>query len=64
MSAVVTLSLRCDGTDRGKRCTAEFRPAADVRTVRAMRTVAYRDHHWSTRGRDLCPTCRQREVGA
>ncbi|MFD7101890.1 hypothetical protein [Streptomyces celluloflavus] len=59
MTAVVTLSLRCDGT----YCSTEFRPAADVRTVRAMRTVAYRDHRWSTRGRDLCPACRLREVG-
>lgn len=60
MSALVTIRLRCDGPS----CKQTFAPPADVRTIRQARTVAYRDHGWSTRSRDLCPPCRKREAGA
>lgn len=64
MTAIVTIRLRCEGVYRGKRCAREL-PAPDgVRTIAALRSVAYRAHGWSTRGRDLCSSCRAREVGA
>ncbi|MGW7247755.1 hypothetical protein [Streptomyces decoyicus] len=64
MTAIVTIKLRCNGTYRGKSCARELPAPEGVRTIAALRSVAYRSHGWSTRGRDLCPQCRAREVGA
>ena len=55
MSALVVRILLCDGANDGEACDAELTAEDDIRTVKQLRTVAYRDHNWSTRGRDLCP---------
>lgn len=64
MTAVVTIRLRCDGVYRDKRCARELHAPDGVNKIAALRAIAYRAHGWSTRGRDLCPSCRAREVGA
>lgn len=64
MTAIVTIRLRCEGVNRGKRCARELLAPDGVHKIAALRSIAYRAHGWSTRGRDLRPQCREREVGA
>lgn len=63
MTAIVTLRLLCEGRPAGQPCGTELAAPADVHSIKHLRTVAYRDFGWMTRGRDLCPACRLREVG-
>lgn len=55
MSGLIVRLLTCDGTDDGEVCDAELTAGDDVRSLVQLRTVAFRQHGWSTRGRDLCP---------
>lgn len=55
MSSLVVRILLCDGLTDGEVCDAELTADDSVRSVTQLRTVAYRDNYWSTRGRDLCP---------
>lgn len=55
MSAVVIRILTCDGTTSGEVCPNELGGDPDVTSLHQLRAVAYRDHGWHTRGRDLCP---------
>ena len=55
MSGLVVRILLCDGLTDGEACDAELTATPDMRSLTQLRTVAYRDLGWSTRGQDLCP---------
>ncbi|MFE2019845.1 hypothetical protein ACFW9O_17595 [Streptomyces sp. NPDC059499] len=55
MSGLVVRLLLCDGVDDGEVCDAELTATTDVRSLAQLRTVAFREHGWSTRGGDHCP---------
>jgi len=58
MSGLIVRLLLCDGTDDGEVCDAELTADDDIKSLTQLRTVAYRDHGWSTRGGDHCPAHR------
>ncbi|MGH3585038.1 MAG: hypothetical protein ACRDQ0_01840 [Pseudonocardia sp.] len=51
-------ALRCDEVTPDGVCPAELVAEVDVLTFTALRTVAHRDHQWSTRRGDHCPAHR------
>lgn len=55
MTSLVIRILLCDGVDGGEVCPGEITAQDDVRSVVQLRTVAHRDHGWSTRHGDFCP---------
>ncbi|MFE9363719.1 hypothetical protein ACFYNN_13060 [Streptomyces sp. NPDC006978] len=56
MSGLIVRLLLCDGLDDGEVCDAELTATPDVTSLTQLRTIAFRDLGWSTRGgRDLCP---------
>ncbi|MFD0437060.1 hypothetical protein DMH25_08360 [Streptomyces sp. WAC 01325] len=58
MSLAVTHTLYCDRAG----CRAELQ-LKNTGTASAAKTVAYRDHGWSTRRGDYCPAHNPRRKG-
>ncbi|MEV0917896.1 hypothetical protein AB0I93_27010 [Streptomyces sp. NPDC049967] len=55
MTGLIVRLLLCDGTDDGEVCDAELTAEDNVTSLTQLRTIAYRDHGWTTRRGDYCP---------